>query len=100
MLVGIEADSQLVFTLGQTGDVIPSAIEAGNFAAIQEQMSVSFGRFALSIDSFRRKRKILQLQLHIPTRDRIRWARAIGATHKLPTKTRELKIDRIIFLSQ
>jgi len=61
VIVGVEINLKGVATGGQTGQVMPSAIEAANFLAVDVEVGVTFAGETAEADAFRGKAKVFDL---------------------------------------
>ncbi len=67
MLVGRQDDFEDVLALGEFGDVVPGAVDPGDFAIVEHQVGVAFGGLAVLVDLGGVERKVGELDFHVPS---------------------------------
>jgi hypothetical protein len=69
MFVGHEYDFEDVLAFGQFGDVVPGAVDPGDFAIVEQQVGVAFGGFAALIHLSGVEGEVGKLDFHVPSGD-------------------------------
>ncbi len=67
MFVVRQHDFEQVFALGEFGDVVPGAVDPGDFAIVEHQVGMAFGGFAVLVDLGGVERKVGELDFHVPS---------------------------------
>ncbi len=69
MFVVRQHDFEDVLTFGEFGDVVPDAVDPGDFAIVEYQVGVAFGGLAVLVDLGGVERKVGELDFHVPASD-------------------------------
>ena len=72
VFVGVERDGDCVFSGWQCAEVIPVAVESGDFFTVDVEVSVTFGCDVALIDTFWCKLEVGGFDLDVPTAHWIR----------------------------